>query len=635
MRGGVGRWTSPLVWAVVVAVWAGPGLAQVRPIYGGRALDANPQLGSAGRNRPVPHFVPNSTNYLITGNVTGGRAFRGFSPIRDSSQLFVGLPSSALTNFRRDSVSVADVTAGLSPLDGRPYFAPEQTVTNAGAIGAGLNQLGSSRPRSPFVVPRAPARRVLPDGFESLTDPRPRGDLLALPPLIGTYGPVGVGGAFDPYGVATRRLTRPSLAASLPWPVDPLPSIVPTYPTQPLGHQPGYPGAELALPLGRRLTEPGRAEWPGDAVTELDPGLNSRLSSAPFNTRLESQIDTLPFAAGALPPAAMPIETALALTGTAVREGFTGGSQPAGLGAQSGSSGFARFPGISRRGLPTLGITGRTALDETVQPPTRSTRNLMDDVLGVDSRAPFGFAGPTGLATDEAAGRSRPQLIGEARSRDDAETVPRFGPGLSRPIRQTASRAELNRRRTERLEALLDRPLQSLESTEKGPIDAYLQAAEARLDAGEYYRAASRYDRARVIDPRDPRPLLGKGHALIGAGDYLSAAHHLQRGILLFPGIDRLQLDLLAMMPHEAVLERRRADLEQRLAGELASADRVRLRFLLGYIELYSGLDAFGRRNLSIAAEEAPAESFMRRVPTLLGVATPAEAASPPAPPRR
>ena len=139
----ISKWVA----SVVVAALGGPAPAQVVPVVGGHALDSNMQVGSRGVNLPVRRFVPNSSNLLITGNITHGRSFRGFSPIRDPSQLTVGLGSSRLSTFRRDSVGIFDLVGGRQVFQPNPYFSPEQTVTNIGAIGARLNQPGSSFPR--------------------------------------------------------------------------------------------------------------------------------------------------------------------------------------------------------------------------------------------------------------------------------------------------------------------------------------------------------------------------------------------------------------------------------------------------------------------------------------------------------
>src|SRR5687767_3984660 len=100
---------------------------QVQRIQGGNVLDANPQLGSAGLNNGSRQYSVNTGNRIVSGNVAGGAAFRGFSPIRDPSSLFIsapttggfgvtgqrtGLPTDQISGFQRDTFNVSDLQRG-------------------------------------------------------------------------------------------------------------------------------------------------------------------------------------------------------------------------------------------------------------------------------------------------------------------------------------------------------------------------------------------------------------------------------------------------------------------------------------------------------------------------------------------
>lgn len=143
-------------------------------IQQGYGMDANTRLGSGGINPARPAYQPNVTNRIVTGNVTGGAAFRGFSPIRDPSSFFLGatpgtvgtgsallpgtggrlggLPSDRLTDFRRDSVGINELRRmPVSPLRmPMPYYSSSSTVMNTGQIRQGLNQPGTSQVRSSY-----------------------------------------------------------------------------------------------------------------------------------------------------------------------------------------------------------------------------------------------------------------------------------------------------------------------------------------------------------------------------------------------------------------------------------------------------------------------------------------------------
>lgn len=138
--------------------------------------------------------------------------------------------------------------------------------------------------------------------------------------------------------------------------------------------------------------------------------------------------------------------------------------------------------------------------------------------------------------------------------------------------------------------------------------------AEQYLKSGEFYRALAHYEMAQAFDRDNPLLDLGQGHALIGAGEYLSAVLRITRGIERFPEIVHFRFDLRRLITDLDLLDIRRADLDKRLANE----EDYRYRFLLGYIEYYMGLEEFGLEHLKKAAADAPPESIIARFPDLL-----------------
>ena len=61
----------------VILVSAGVVYAQVRPVQGGQALDANYLVGSGGLNTIRYSTDRINTNLYVTGQVTGGFYFHG------------------------------------------------------------------------------------------------------------------------------------------------------------------------------------------------------------------------------------------------------------------------------------------------------------------------------------------------------------------------------------------------------------------------------------------------------------------------------------------------------------------------------------------------------------------------------
>jgi hypothetical protein len=153
-------------------------------------------------------------------------------------------------------------------------------------------------------------------------------------------------------------------------------------------------------------------------------------------------------------------------------------------------------------------------------------------------------------------------------------------------------------------------PLRSFVGSEQSQLNEYLAEAEALLHAGRYYQAAGRYELARTVAPNNPLPLLGRSMALLAAGEYLTSAGNLFHAIRLFDSLALYDLDMKAFVPDLAMLDRRRADLEQRLERH----EVYKLRFLLGYAEYCSGLERLGLGNLDKAAGDAPEElSYLQK----------------------
>ena len=88
------------------------------------------------------------------------------------------------------------------------------------------------------------------------------------------------------------------------------------------------------------------------------------------------------------------------------------------------------------------------------------------------------------------------------------------------------------------------------------------------------------------MDPDNALLKLGLAHSLLAAGEYLTAAHHLTAAIRSYPAFGYLNLDLYNFIPDANVFDIRRANLEYRLEKK----EDYTLRFLLGYLEYYSGL---------------------------------------------
>ena len=164
------------------------------------------------------------------------------------------------------------------------------------------------------------------------------------------------------------------------------------------------------------------------------------------------------------------------------------------------------------------------------------------------------------------------------------------------------------------VQRLLTEPIRSFAGKAPTAINDLLLKAEGLMAVGRYYDAARNYERAAALDPTNPLPWIGRAHALLAAGEYLSAAVSLTRGLKRFPDLARFRFDLTALMGGAEVVDIRRAEIMRLLKRR----EDYRLRFLLGYLEYHAGHRELGLENLRKAAEAAPIGSVIRRYPDMI-----------------
>lgn len=104
---------------LTAALAIAPAQAQTR-VQNGSAHDSNQQVGSGGYNQAGEQVDYRARNLLITGNVAGGRAFRGSINYSSDGSFQGSLGSDSLFNFRRDSVYSAPGSGGYN-LSARQY----------------------------------------------------------------------------------------------------------------------------------------------------------------------------------------------------------------------------------------------------------------------------------------------------------------------------------------------------------------------------------------------------------------------------------------------------------------------------------------------------------------------------------
>ncbi len=164
------------------------------------------------------------------------------------------------------------------------------------------------------------------------------------------------------------------------------------------------------------------------------------------------------------------------------------------------------------------------------------------------------------------------------------------------------------------LDKMLESRLTSMTGKGASAVNDLMLKAESLLSIGNYTEAADRYHAAHLIEPTNPLPLIGRGHALLAAGEYRSAAAALIAGIERFPEVSRFSFDLNTLLGGAESIDIRRADLMRRLAER----ETPELRFLLGYIEYQAGDKDRGKVDLERAAVLDRGATMISKYPSLL-----------------
>ncbi len=133
-------------------------------------------------------------------------------------------------------------------------------------------------------------------------------------------------------------------------------------------------------------------------------------------------------------------------------------------------------------------------------------------------------------------------------------------------------------------------------------FNEYIQAAGKFFKQGKYYRAADAYILAGVWSGEHPQPLIGRGHALFAAGEYMSSSYFIQRAITLDPEYASKKFDLRQLLFDLDMIENGLLEVmawqQKSGSGELA--------FLLAY--LFYQLDDISKAQAAIdlAIEKMP-----------------------------
>lgn len=549
------RWRTIRALALVPlagAVLCGVASGQYARHGDGRMFDANPQIGGDRYNFARPSSPLLLGNAYATGNVRGGLALRSFSPISDPTAFRGNLGSDTLSTFLRDSVSVADSATPFRPFSRRTFYDPAVTVPTGSYLRSSLG--------------------------------------LAAPPS--TYGPG------SPLVGAGVPISRPGGT-----PLTERESRIPALTNASTRY--GAMGTELSS----SLFGPGLSRELGGEDARGPAGANARTPGAPMLDLLNREL----LRNSDRPAWEEPTRS------VGVRSLLEGGTrEPIGRPMD-----LVMRPETSRGPEPIdptrIGDAARAGEGRPEQPRP-------SPIAGVPSVPPFGEAGRRAAGQPEASIPRAHLLAGY-----DLFTDLRMAMSLSRDGRSawwsamqesarsdpTVSRAQLDVLSQDSdtfKQRMLAAPLRSFAGAGEAPINDALREAERLMGQGRFFDAAARYQQAQSYDPLNPLPLIGRGHALLAAGDYLQASIYIVRGLERFPEMARFSIDLATLLGGGEIVDIRRADLVQ----QLRLREDSRLRFLLGYLEYHAGMKESGLANLEKAAGGAEPGSIIWRYPTML-----------------
>jgi len=562
-------------------------------------------------NTPAP--IDTTGNLIITGNVRGGRHFRGTVPYRSTTSFGSDLGSSSLNSFLRDTAGPEDFRTYPRQYGNRPYYSPSETVST---MMPGRSEVfAPTRMMSTRAQENARTTRADVLGMESM----PQGQTLS-----------GRGvGATD--SDLQRPLTQYGRSAESQL------TFQDTYPDR--RQSPSERTDSLKYP--NRETDRGNVKpnFESRAIPSKQAAERKQTAAVPYEFSTSQRYK---------PPTDSSLQKKLFLQkdtnwstespeSQSIRDRRVSGKLEALEADRPDTSGTNRA-GQDRQQSDVLERIRKQlddltkSLDENLK--RRQERRTADnEPAATRERTPFKSERyvpdsreaviPPEPINSSAASSYDEQRGGELRFNGEKLTPPAGGvqnrakggrgTGLEfseissyeSPQKKSSPLDELNKVSQGDISAEASRIMgkhRSLESLSASKFDQHMRAAEDYLRAGEYYRAASCFSLALMYQSDNPLALAGRGHALFAAGEYVSSALFLSRALTISPEYLQVRVDLAAMLSDEKKLAGRIDDIEQWLARSGSS----QLQFLLGYVYYRTGRLLKAKKEIDAAYEKTP-----------------------------
>lgn len=545
-----------LLSAAIVPLATSLASAQYR-VDNGSARDANNRIGSGGFNDSRNdgliidrRSVGAAGNYVVTGNVTGGRSFRGNLGYTDASAFRGRLGSSDFDPFVRDSTGVGQIRGGYATNNGltpQPFFGGRTVAPPPGFVRSQINNGTYVARTAPPILPndgRADYGGVSRGAItQSLIDNRQQYGNAGFAPTTGTpfdgstlnpssNSPLQLSEFTtlarqrrDLFGAATNEDGTPRNPGRIDAPSNPFQTGT-QRPAAEDPNDPNAPGgindnrAPNAAPIEARPTPDADAQ-PGNTGQDLSRRPAERTGALANNSQYAQLRDRLEAARGS--------------TKNDPRQTVGGpiNSQPVGAGG-----GVSTGQGRMTTPTPTVG----SAPSDTANPGARPTDGMPGGVPAGDrpTDRPAGER-PTGERTTD-----RP--TGD-RTANDPTDIPQAGtsdaaaPKDNLNLSPDGKPAEVKPVPTDPV------TIQTLSMGVKDQkLAKVLTLAEEQMRAGKFGSAIDTYEQAEEIASDDPLVFMGRSIAELGGGFFRNAEVHLRQAFEADQSLLYAKFDLRTML---------------------------------------------------------------------------------------
>lgn len=579
-------------WVLAAAVsmtLASGAIAQYRVGTDGRARDASNRIGSGGYNAGYGGAANVSQgnylqNNLITGNITGGREFRGSIPYQ-APDSFRGNTAGGLSDRFIRSSSAAPY--GGIPQNNAQAVQSFYGVSNAAPPPPGYVQQGGT---SGAFVPAKPMSRAAGDLRLGQIQDAPTNTMLPQPGQFLMPGPV------DPNTSASTVITGSPLYGVRQW------NTANLNDQQFLNNNMGMNGTNMGSKLDpvtlqrmrNELVDPmqpkpqdGDLNNPNDPAAPLGGASGSQNLSGSALTPMESPRN--PSLSGASILQSTDSQSGSALTGNLQTGASASARQRPGSNAAAQSTQYAE---LQKR------MNQYRIIQENTDANANATANAAPKKP--DAKKPTGLAGAGQGSISSGAGTLGGGLTMPAPSGglggQSKPTAPPAPPSavVPPPSAPVAGNVPSNKPAPVQVKSLAD-------GVKAAGLASLLKEAEEQMRAGKFSSALDKYDDADQVAPGDPFVMLGKANALLGQSYYARAERSLRDAFMKDQNLLLGQYDLRSFLSVD-----RLQFLVTELKG-LADTEQKEPRhaFLLAYIAYNSGFEAQASAYLSLAEQRS------------------------------